>query len=54
MGKWRVATEKKRDEHTKKWKVEFFAISPDGKKFPCPSYNEAQQCCMLMQARGKA
>jgi hypothetical protein len=53
MGKWRATTEKVRDERTGKWEVKFFAVSPDGQKFPCTSYNEALQCCMVMQAHGK-
>jgi hypothetical protein len=45
MGKWRMVTEKKRDERTGKWMVKFFARSPDGRMFLYPSQLEAQQRC---------
>jgi hypothetical protein len=45
MGKWRIVTEKIRDEHTGKWIVKFFALSPDGRMFLYSSQTEAQRRC---------
>jgi hypothetical protein len=51
MHRWRVVTERKRDEDAGKWALKFFAVSPDGKKFPYPSLEEAQRQCYAMLAQ---
>jgi len=50
MGRWRVVTEKYRNDCTGKWEVKFFAVSPDGKMFPCASHAEAQQRCRTQES----
>ena len=45
MGRWRVMTEKKRDAHTGQWSVKFFAVSPNGMRYPYASYAAALLQC---------
>ena len=50
MDRWRVVTEKRRDDDTGKWEVKFFAVAPNGKMIPCASHAGAQQYCKDMHA----
>ena len=52
MGRWHVITDKKRDESTGKWLVQFFAVSPNGIKFPYASYTAAQLKCKQEENHG--
>ena len=51
MNKWRVMTEKKRDERTGKWSVRFFAVSPGGMRYLYASYAEALLRCGQAEMR---